>query len=112
MQSISWACCAILLQAMKLTFRQRVGKAVLLYREKVEQIEPREVHPRHDEIAMMRKDVRQRELRVGDEFPAHIAFVRVWGIYLTRNEAISENDARRCSLERYLRKRCQAGESD
>lgn len=49
---------------------------------------------------------------MGNEFPAHIAFVRAWGIYLTRNEAVSENDARRCTLERYLKRRCRAGESD
>jgi hypothetical protein len=50
--------------------------------------------------------------KVSDDFPAHIAFVRAWGIYLMRNCAVSENDARRCTLERYLKKRCQAGEND
>jgi hypothetical protein len=47
-----------------------------------------------------------------NEFPAHIAFVRAWGIYLMKNCAVNENDARRCALERYLKQRCQAGEND
>jgi hypothetical protein len=49
---------------------------------------------------------------VADESAARKAFVRAWGIYLAKNETVSENDARRCTLERYLKRRCQAGESD
>ena len=49
---------------------------------------------------------------MNDEFPAHIAFVRAWGTYLAINLTVSENDARRFALERYLKKRCQAGQRD
>jgi hypothetical protein len=50
--------------------------------------------------------------KVNDEFPAHIAFVRAWGNYLIMNLTVSENDARRFTLERYLKQQCQAGQSD
>jgi hypothetical protein len=43
---------------------------------------------------------------------ADLAFERAWSIYLLINAGVDENDARRTSLERFIRRRCEAGEDD
>jgi hypothetical protein len=47
-----------------------------------------------------------------DQNPANIAFERAWSVYLLINNDVSENDERRTTLERFIRKNCQAGEND
>ena len=37
---------------------------------------------------------------------------QAWSIFLARNDAIAADDGRRCSLERFVRERWQAGETD
>ena len=43
---------------------------------------------------------------------AEAAFARAWGVYLLIHSGIDENDARRESLQRFIRQRCEAGETD
>lgn len=40
------------------------------------------------------------------------AFARAWNVYLLIHSGIDENDARRASLERFIRQRCDAGQTD
>lgn len=40
------------------------------------------------------------------------ALVRAWSVYLLIHSGINENDARRASLQRFIRRRCDAGEVD
>ena len=40
------------------------------------------------------------------------AVTRAWSVYLLIHSGIDENDARRASLRRFIRQRCQAGETD
>ena len=37
------------------------------------------------------------------------ACARAWSVYLLINKGVAENDARRASLERFIRKRWEAG---
>jgi hypothetical protein len=41
-----------------------------------------------------------------------IACARAWSVYLMINRGIAENDARRATLKRFLRKRWEAGDSE
>ena len=43
---------------------------------------------------------------------ANLAFERAWSVYLLINSDVDENDERRATLERFIRKNCEAGESD
>ena len=43
---------------------------------------------------------------------AEVAFARAWSVYLLIHSGIDENDARRASLLRFIRQRCEAGETD
>jgi hypothetical protein len=43
---------------------------------------------------------------------AEAAFVRAWGVYLLIHSGMDENDARRASLQRFIRHRCEAGQTD
>lgn len=43
---------------------------------------------------------------------ARLAFERAWSVYLLINSSIDPNDERRATLERYICKRCEAGEQD
>jgi len=43
---------------------------------------------------------------------AEAAFTRAWSVYLLIHSGIDENDARRTSLQRFIRQRCNAGETD
>jgi hypothetical protein len=43
---------------------------------------------------------------------AEAAFARAWGVYLLIHSGIDENDARRVGLQRFIRQRCEAGETD
>ena len=47
-----------------------------------------------------------------DEFPLKIAVDRAWTVHLATHDDIEAADYRRCSLERYLSGKRQAGESD
>ena len=40
------------------------------------------------------------------------AFARAWNVYRLIHSGIDENDARRASLQRFIRQRCDAGETD
>ena len=40
------------------------------------------------------------------------ALERAWSVYLLIHSGIDENDARRASLQRFIRQRCDAGETD
>ena len=40
------------------------------------------------------------------------AFTRAWSVYLLIHNGIDENDARRASLRRFIRQRCDEGEND
>jgi hypothetical protein len=44
--------------------------------------------------------------------PARRAFERAWRVYLLINRSVDPNDERRATLERYIHKRCEAGEQD
>ena len=37
---------------------------------------------------------------------------QAWSIYLARNDTVAPDDGRRCSLDRFVRERWQAGETD
>ena len=41
-----------------------------------------------------------------------LAFERAWSVYLLINSSIDPGDARQATLERYISKRCEAGEQD
>ena len=43
---------------------------------------------------------------------ADIAFERAWHVYRLMNGNIDENSARRATLDRFIRKRCEAGATD
>jgi hypothetical protein len=43
---------------------------------------------------------------------AEAAFTRAWSVYLLIHNGIDENDARRASLQRFIRQRCEAGQTD
>ncbi len=43
---------------------------------------------------------------------ARLAFERAWSVYLLINSSIDPNDERQATLERYISKRCEAGEQD
>jgi hypothetical protein len=47
-----------------------------------------------------------------DESPPRVASDRAWTIYLAARADVDAADHRRCTLERYLHGRWQAGESD
>jgi hypothetical protein len=47
-----------------------------------------------------------------DESPPGVASDRAWTIYLAARADVDAADHRRCTLERYLHGRWQAGESD
>jgi len=52
------------------------------------------------------------ESGMNDEFPLKVAIDRAWTVHLATHKDIDASDPRRCSLERYLGERWQAGESD
>ena len=41
-----------------------------------------------------------------------LALNTAWSIYMVRNSSVHADDARRCTLERYLALRLQAGETE
>jgi hypothetical protein len=43
---------------------------------------------------------------------ANLAFERAWSVYRLINGDVSEHDERRTTLERFIRKNCEAGERD
>jgi hypothetical protein len=43
---------------------------------------------------------------------AGVAFARAWSVYLLINTRVDVNDERRATLERFIRKRCEAGTRD
>jgi hypothetical protein len=49
---------------------------------------------------------------MADQDKAGLAFERAWNVYLLINADVDENDERRAIVERYIRQRCEAGESD
>ena len=49
---------------------------------------------------------------MNDEFQLKVAVDRAWTVHLAMHKEMDANDPRRCSLERYLGERWQAGESD
>jgi hypothetical protein len=40
------------------------------------------------------------------------ALMRAWSVYLLIHSDIDDNDVRRASLQRFIRQRCEAGETD
>ena len=40
------------------------------------------------------------------------ACARAWSVYLLINRGVDENDARRATLERFIRKRWEAGDNE
>ncbi len=49
---------------------------------------------------------------MADQDTAGLAFARAWSVYLLVNNDVDENDERRATLERFIRKRCEEGECD
>ena len=49
---------------------------------------------------------------MADPDVASVAFERAWNVYLLINKGIDENDRRRATLDRFIRKRCDAGVID
>jgi hypothetical protein len=49
---------------------------------------------------------------MADDMAANVAFERAWSVYLLINNDVNENDERRSTLERFIRKHCEAGEND
>ena len=49
---------------------------------------------------------------MADLSAANLAFERAWSVYLLINGGVSKDDERRTALERFIRKNCEAGESD
>jgi hypothetical protein len=47
-----------------------------------------------------------------DEFPLSVTVDQAWTVHLSAHKDVNVADSRRCSLERYLRGKWQAGESD
>ena len=47
-----------------------------------------------------------------DEFPLKLAVDRAWIVHLATHSDVEAAESRRCSLERYLSGKWQAGESD
>ena len=43
---------------------------------------------------------------------AEAAFARAWGVYLLIHSGMDENDALRANLQRFIRQRCEAGQTD
>ena len=43
---------------------------------------------------------------------AETAFTRAWSVYRLIHSDIDENDVRRAGLQRFIRQRCNAGETD
>ena len=43
---------------------------------------------------------------------ASTAFARAWQVYLLINKGVDENDERRATLDRFIRKRYEAGVGD
>jgi len=43
---------------------------------------------------------------------AEAAFVRAWGVYVLIHSGLDENDARKASLQRFIRRRGEAGQTD
>ncbi len=43
---------------------------------------------------------------------ARIALARAWSVYRLINASVDESDARRATLERFIRQRCEAGDRD
>ena len=52
------------------------------------------------------------EKPMADQSAANLAFERAWSVYLLINSGVDENDERRTTLERFIRKNCEAGEND
>jgi hypothetical protein len=53
-----------------------------------------------------------KESRMDSPDIAETAFARAWSVYLLIHSGIDENDARRSSLQRFIRQRCKEGETD
>ena len=49
---------------------------------------------------------------MADASPYVRATQQAWSIYLARHNTVVPEDERRCTLERFLRERWQAGETD
>jgi hypothetical protein len=49
---------------------------------------------------------------MADNNAADLALQRAWSVYLLINNDVSENDERRSTLERFIRKQREAGERD
>jgi hypothetical protein len=47
-----------------------------------------------------------------DGFPPRIVLERAWAVHLATHSDVDAADPRRCSLERYLTGKWQAGEND
>lgn len=47
-----------------------------------------------------------------DDSPLKVAVDRAWTVHLATHKDVDAGDERRCSLERYLSGKLQAGESD
>jgi hypothetical protein len=47
-----------------------------------------------------------------DKFPLKVAVDQAWTVHLATHKDIDATDPRRCSLERHLSERWEAGESD
>jgi hypothetical protein len=43
---------------------------------------------------------------------AEMAFERAWRVYRLMNSHVDEHDARRATLDRFIRRRCDAGASE
>jgi hypothetical protein len=52
------------------------------------------------------------EKPMADRSAANLAFERAWSVYLLINNDVDANDERRTTLERFIRKNCEAGEND
>ncbi|WP_249151122.1 hypothetical protein [Bradyrhizobium sp. JYMT SZCCT0180] len=52
------------------------------------------------------------EFEMDDDFPLKTAVDRAWTVHLATHDDVAAADPRRCSLERYLSGKWQAGESD
>jgi hypothetical protein len=49
---------------------------------------------------------------MSDPSVANLAFQQVWSIYRLMNADVGPDDARRASLERFIKNACQAGQQD
>jgi hypothetical protein len=50
--------------------------------------------------------------RANDQDIAVLAFERAWRVYRLLHSNIDEHDERRATLDRFIRKRCEAGATD